>query len=59
MRLIDKIKADGKEVGQNKRKISYFKEEEKQRNRYVQDMVEEMEIPFHDSYELGSNLPCQ
>lgn len=59
MSLIDKIKADVKKGGQNKRKFTYFKEGQKQRIRFLQDMDEGMEIPFHDSYELGINVPCQ
>lgn len=59
MSLIDKIKADVKKGGQNKRKFTYFNEGQKQRIRFLQDMDEGMEIPFHDSYELGINVPCQ
>lgn len=59
MSLIDKIKADVKKGGQSKRKFTYFKEGQKQRIRFLQDMDEGMEIPFHDSYELGINVPCQ
>lgn len=59
MSLIDKIKADVKKGGQNKRKFTYFREGQKQRIRFLQDMDEGMEIPFHDSYELGINVPCQ
>ena len=59
MSFIDKIKADVKKGGQNKRKFTYFKEGQKQRIRFLQDMDEGMEIPFHDSYELGINVPCQ
>lgn len=59
MSLIDKIKADVKKGGQNKRKFTYFKEGQKQRIRFLQDMDDGMEIPFHDSYELGINVPCQ
>lgn len=59
MSLIDKIKADVKKGGQNKRKFTYFKEGQKQRIRFLQDMDEGIEILFHDSYELGINVPCQ
>lgn len=59
MSLIDKIKADVKKGGSNKRKFTYFKEGQKQRIRFLQDMDEGMEITFHDSYELGINVPCQ
>lgn len=59
MSLIDKIKADVKKGGSNKRKFTYFKEGQKQRIRFLQDMDDGMEIPFHDSYELGINVPCQ
>lgn len=59
MSLIDKIKADVKKGGSNKRKFTYFKEGQKQRIRFLQDMDEGMEITFHDSFELGINVPCQ
>ena len=57
--LLDKIKADAKKSGGNKAKFIYFREGEKQRIRFLQDMDEGMEVVFHDSYEAGINVPCQ
>ena len=59
MGLLDKIKSDAKKSGQNKSKFIYFREGQKQRIRFLQDMDEGMEIVFHDSFEQGINVPCQ
>lgn len=59
MGLLDSIKRDAKKSGGNKAKFIYFREGEKQRVRFLQDMDEGMEITFHDSFEAGINVPCQ
>lgn len=59
MGLLDKIKADVKKSGQNKGKFIYFREGQKQRVRFLVDMDDGMEVKFHDSFELGINVPCQ
>ena len=59
MGLIDKIKSDAKKSGNNKGKFMYFKEGQKIRIRFLNDMEEGMEIVFHDSYAKGVNVPCQ
>lgn len=59
MGLVDKIKADVKKSGQNKGKFIYFREGQKQRVRFLTDMDDGMEVTFHDSFELGINVPCQ
>ena len=59
MGLLDKIKSDAKKSGQNKSKFIYFREGQKQRIRFLQDMDEGMEVIFHDSFEQGINVPCQ
>ena len=59
MGLLDKIKNDAKKSGQNKSKFIYFREGQKQRIRFLQDMDEGMEIVFHDSFEQSINVPCQ
>ena len=59
MSLVDKIKSDVKKSGTNKGKFLYFKEGEKRRIRFLQDMDDGMEVVFHDSYEKGINVPCQ
>ena len=59
MGLLENIKRDAKKSGGNKAKFIYFREGEKQRIRFLQDMDEGMEITFHDSFEAGINVPCQ
>lgn len=59
MGLLDNIKKDAKKSGQSKGKFIYFREGQKQRIRFLQDMDEGMEIVWHDSYEQGINVPCQ
>lgn len=59
MGLLSKIKSDVRKSGQNKSKFVYFKEGVKQRIRFLHDMDDGMEITFHDSFELGVNVPCQ
>ena len=59
MGLLSKIKNDVRKSGQNKSKFIYFKEGVKQRVRFLHDMDDGMEITFHDSFELGVNVPCQ
>lgn len=59
MGLVDKIKQDVKKSGQNKGKFIYFREGQKQRIRFLNDMDDGMEVLFHDSFERGINVPCQ
>lgn len=59
MSLIDSIKQDAKKSGQNKGKFMYFREGQKYRIRFLQDVDDGMEIVFHDSYDKGINVPCQ
>ena len=59
MGLLDKIKNDAKKSGQSKGKFTYFREGQKVRVRFLQDMDEGMEITWHDSFEQGINVPCQ
>lgn len=59
MGLLDKIKKDVQKSGQSKGKFIYFREGQKQRIRFLQDMDEGLEVVFHDSYEKGINVPCQ
>lgn len=59
MRLIDSIKNDVKKSGQNKGKFIYFREGQKIRVRFLQDMDDGLEILWHDSFERGINVPCQ
>lgn len=59
MSLVDDIKTSVKKSGTNKSKFLYFRPGTKVRVRFLQDMDEGMKIPFHDSYALGINVPCQ
>lgn len=59
MGLLDKIKADAAKSGSNKGKFIFFKEGDKKRVRFLNDMEDGMEITFHDSFEAGINVPCQ
>lgn len=56
---INNIKNEIKRAGASKGKFLYFKEDTKIRVRFLTDMEEGMEIPFHDSFQLGINVPCQ
>lgn len=59
MGLLDKIKSDVAKSGSNKGKFIYFREGQKVRIRFLNDMDEGMEVKFHDSFEKGINVPCQ
>lgn len=59
MGLLDSIKADAKKTGGNKGKFIYFREGQKQRIRFLNDMEDGLQVTFHDSYERGINVPCQ
>lgn len=59
MGLFEKIKNDVKKSGASKSKIMYFRESVKYRIRFLSDMEDGMEIVFHDSFQLGINVPCQ
>ncbi len=59
MGLLDKIKNDVKKSGQSKSKFAFFREGEKVRIRFLQDMDEGMELTFHDNFQAGINVPCQ
>ncbi len=56
---INKIKSEIKKSGTSKGKFVFFKEDTKVRVRFLTDMEDGMEIPFHDSFQLGVNVPCQ
>lgn len=59
MGLLNSIKNDVKKSGQNKGKFLYFREGQKVRIRFLQDMDDGLEILWHDSFEQGINVPCQ
>ncbi len=57
--LVGKIKDRIKKSGANKGKFVYFKAGIKNRVRFLQEMDQGFEVPFHDSFQLGINSPCQ
>lgn len=59
MSLLKRIKEDVRNAGTNKSKFMYFRDGDKRRIRFLQDMDEGMEVVFHDSFEKGVNVPCQ
>lgn len=59
MGLIDDIKNQVKKAGTNKAKFVYFKENLKVRLRMLDDMEGGHKVPFHDSFALGIDVPCQ
>lgn len=59
MGLVDEIKEDVKKSATNKKKFIYFREKEKTRIRFLEDMDEGLKVKFHDSFEKSINIPCQ
>lgn len=57
--LLSKIKNDVVRSGSNKSKIIYFREGEKKRIRFLQDMDDGMEVVMHDSFEKGITVLCR
>lgn len=57
--LLSKIKNDVARSGSNKSKIIYFREGNKKRIRFLQDMDDGMEIVMHDSFDKGVNVICR
>lgn len=56
---LSSIKNEIKKSGTSKGKFLFFREDTKVRVRFLTDMEDGLEIPFHDSYQLGVNVPCQ
>lgn len=56
---LSNIKNEIKKSGTSKGKFLYFKEDSKARVRFLTDMEDGLEVPFHDSFQLGVNVPCQ
>lgn len=59
MSILNNIKNEIKRSGTNKGKFLYIKEGQKVRVRFLTDLEDAVEIPFHDSFKLGVNVPCQ
>ena len=56
---LQNIKNEIAKTGTNKGKFLFFKDGTKVRVRFLNDMEEGLEVPFHDSFALGINVPCQ
>lgn len=56
---LSNIKSEIAKSGSSKGKFLYFKENTKVRVRFLTDLEDGMEMPFHDSFALGVNVPCQ
>lgn len=56
---LNAIKNEIKKSGTSKGKFLFFKEDSKVRVRFLTDMEDGLEVPFHDSFQLGVNVPCQ
>lgn len=56
---LSSIKSEIKKSGTNKGKFLFFREDTKVRVRFLTDMEEGLEVSFHDSFQLGINVPCQ
>lgn len=59
MGLLANIRHDAERSGQNKAKFLYIKDGAKVRVRFLQDMEDGFEVPFHDNFEAGINVPCR
>lgn len=59
MGIVSKMKNDVKKSGASKGKFIFFKEGNKTRIRFLQELDDGFEVVFHDSYERGINVPCQ
>jgi hypothetical protein len=57
--LLDAMKKEIQKAGSNKNKLLFVKEGTKSRIRFLTDLEEGVQVKFHDSYELGINLPCR
>ena len=58
MGLLDKIKEDTKRTGGNKRKLIYFREGEKKRIRFLQDMDDGLEFTIHSHWDKSITAVC-
>lgn len=59
MGLLSELKQDIKKSGSSKGKMLFFPEGEKVRVRFLNDVDDGFKIPFHDSFAMGINVPCQ
>ena len=59
MGLMDELKQEIKNTGTSKGKFLYTKDGSKIRVRFLQEIDDGYKIPWHDSYALGVDVPCQ
>ena len=58
MGLLDKIKEDTRKSGGNKRKLVYFRQGEKKRVRFLQDMDDGYEFTIHSHWDKSITAVC-
>lgn len=56
---LQSLKNEIKKSGTSKGKLMFFKEDKSVRVRFLTDLEDGLEILFHDSFQLGVNVPCQ
>lgn len=56
---LNAIKNEIAKSGTNKGKFLFVKDGVKTRVRFLTDMEDGLEVPFHDSFAMGVNVPCQ
>lgn len=56
---LDSIKSEIKKSGASKGKFLFIREDSKVRVRFLTDFEDGFEIKFHDSFQMGINVPCQ
>lgn len=59
MGILDKIKSEAAKTGGSRGKFFFVKDGEKARVRFLQDVDDGLEVPFHDSFSENINVPCQ
>lgn len=59
MGLLDKIKQEAQKSGEGKSKFFYVKSGAKKRIRFIQDMEDGFEVPWHKVWDQNVNHPCQ
>lgn len=59
MSLLDEIKSAAKEQGGDRAKIMYWKDGDKKRIRFLNDLEDGIKVVFHNSFKDGINVLCQ
>ena len=59
MSILDRIKSEAKRGGGSRSEFIYFRDGEKVRIRFLDDLEDGMEVDIHRHFEDGINTPCQ